>query len=84
MSTILEYYCNHEWAWRLVGASDEDDGVVLSVVVDRSDAAGPEGASFLLVLDARTMQEVARVAAPHTVNFGLHAHWFQPGLLTRC
>jgi len=66
------------------GASDEDDGVVLSVVVDRSDAAGPEGASFLLVLDARTMQEVARVAAPHTVNFGLHAHWFQPGLLTRC
>jgi len=60
------------------GAVEEDDGVVLSVVLDKLNEA-----SFLLVLDAQTMEEVARVAAPHVVNLGLHSHWFQPGMLTR-
>mmetsp|Transcript_89617 Transcript_89617/g.131148 ORF Transcript_89617/g.131148 Transcript_89617/m.131148 type:complete len:530 (+) Transcript_89617:88-1677(+) len=65
------------------GGASEDAGVVLSVVVDKSAAAGVDGASYLLVLDAGTMEEIARVDAPHVVNFGLHSHWFQPGLLSR-
>ena len=61
------------------GGADEDDGVLLSVVIDSTG----EGASYLLVLDGATLDEVARVAAPHVVNVGLHAHWYQPGLMTR-
>jgi carotenoid cleavage dioxygenase-like enzyme len=49
------------------GASDEDDGVLLSVVLDAR-----AGASYLLVLDARTLTECARVRVPHHIPFGFH------------
>ena len=49
------------------GARREDDGVVLSVVLD----AG-RGTSFLLVLDAPTLEERARAAVPHHIPFGFH------------
>jgi beta,beta-carotene 9',10'-dioxygenase len=45
----------------------EDGGVVLSVVLDAA-----AGRSFLLVLDARTMEELARAEAPHHIPFGFH------------
>jgi beta,beta-carotene 9',10'-dioxygenase len=48
------------------GASAEDDGVVLSVVL------GPDGRSFLLVLDAATLTELARAEVPHHIPFGFH------------
>ncbi len=49
------------------GARAEDDGAVLSVVLD----AG-RGRSFLLVLDAATFEEVARAEAPHAIPGGFH------------
>jgi beta,beta-carotene 9',10'-dioxygenase len=51
--------------------SGEDDGVILSVVLD---AAGD--GSFLLVLDARSFEEVARACVPHRVPFGFHGRYF--------
>lgn len=52
-------------------AGAEDDGVVLSVVLDAE-----RETSFLLVLDAATMDEVARADAPHAIPHGLHgAYW---------
>lgn len=45
----------------------EDDGVILSVVLDTE-----AGHSFLLVLDARTLAELARATVPHHIPFGLH------------
>jgi beta,beta-carotene 9',10'-dioxygenase len=54
-----------------VGGEAEDDGVVLSVVLD-TDAA----ASFLLVLDAATFTEIARAHAPHHIPFGFHGQFF--------
>ena len=51
------------------GATEEDDGVVLSVVLDAT-AEPPE--TFLLVLDARSFTELARATTPHPVPFGLH------------
>lgn len=49
----------------------EDDGVVLSVVLDAE-----RETSFLLVLDAATFDEIARAEAPHAIPFGLHgAYW---------
>lgn len=46
---------------------DEDDGVLLSVVLD-----GNKGTSYLLCLDARTMKEVARAEMDWAVGFGFH------------
>jgi beta,beta-carotene 9',10'-dioxygenase len=54
------------------GATDEDDGVILSVVLDaRSER------SFLLMLDAATFEEVARAEAPHHIPFGFHGQYFR-------
>jgi carotenoid cleavage dioxygenase-like enzyme len=52
------------------GAEAEDEGVLLSVVLD----AGA-GSSFLLVLDAATLEELARAEAPHVIPFGFHGQF---------
>ena len=51
------------------GEDSEDDGVLLSVVLD-----GFRGTSYLLVLDAKNMQEVGRAEldAGKVVGFGFH------------
>jgi beta,beta-carotene 9',10'-dioxygenase len=66
----------HAWAGEPVfvprpGATAEDDGVVLSVVLDTEAAT-----SFLLVLDAASFEEVARARAPHHIPFGFHGQFF--------
>jgi beta,beta-carotene 9',10'-dioxygenase len=53
------------------GPEAEDDGVVLSVVLDAA-----AGRSFLLVLDAQSFEEVARAEAPHHIPFGFHGQFF--------
>jgi len=50
--------------------SSEDAGVLLSVVLD-----GERGNSFLLVLDARTLDELARAEVPHHIPFGAHGQF---------
>lgn len=52
------------------GAPAEDGGVVLSVVLDARARR-----SFLLVLDAATLTEVARARLPHAVPLGFHGQW---------
>lgn len=52
-------------------AVDEDDGVLLSVVLDASAQK-----SFLLVLDAKNMKELARAYVPHHVPFTVHSKFF--------
>ncbi|PSC69694.1 betacarotene 15,15 -monooxygenase [Micractinium conductrix] len=54
------------------GGTAEDDGLLLSVVL-----AGPEQHSYLLLLDAASLQEVARAMLPHTIGFGFHGNVFQ-------
>jgi len=51
-------------------ARDEDAGVLLSVVFD-----GRTGNSFLLVLDAASLDEVARAEVPHHIPFGFHGQF---------
>ncbi|WP_314176958.1 carotenoid oxygenase family protein [Streptomyces winkii] len=48
-------------------AAEEDEGVVLSVVLDSA-----AGSSFLLALDARTFGVLARSHVPHAIPFGFH------------
>jgi carotenoid cleavage dioxygenase-like enzyme len=52
-------------------AREEDDGLVLSVVLDAK-----EGRSFLLLLDASTWEERARAEVPHHISFGFHGNFF--------
>ena len=49
----------------------EDEGVLLSVVLDAGSAS-----SYLLVLDAATMDEVGRARVPHHIPFGFHGQYF--------
>ena len=52
------------------GDAAEDEGVLLSVVFN-----GEAGNSFMLVLDARDLSEVARAEAPHHIPFGFHGQF---------
>ena len=57
------------------GRDAEDDGVLLSVVLDAA-----RGISFLLVLDAADLTEIARAELPHPVLFGYHGQFYaEPG-----
>jgi carotenoid cleavage dioxygenase-like enzyme len=53
-------------------AEREDDGVILSVVLD---AAG--GSSFMLALDARDLSELARAQVPHHIPFSFHGQFLR-------
>ena len=44
--------------------------MLLSVVLDSE-----RGGSFLLVLDAATLDELARAEAPHHIPFGFHGQF---------
>lgn len=52
-------------------ARDENDGVILSVVLDACNAN-----SYLLVLDAASFREIARAAVPQHIPFGFHGQFF--------
>jgi beta,beta-carotene 9',10'-dioxygenase len=59
----------------LVEAPDaraEDDGVILSVVLNAQ-----KGNSFLLILDAHTFEEIGRAEVPHHIPFGFHGQYFR-------
>ena len=51
-------------------ADTEDDGVLLSVVLDSR-----ERRSWLLVLDAAGFTELARATVPHAIPFGFHGQF---------
>ena len=52
--------------------TSEDDGVLLSVVLNAD-----QKHSYLLILDAKTMDEIARAELPHSVLFGYHGSFYQ-------
>jgi beta,beta-carotene 9',10'-dioxygenase len=50
--------------------ADRLEGVVVSVALD-----GKRGRSFLLILDARSFDEIGRAIAPHVIPFGFHGEF---------
>ncbi|MGA8746739.1 MAG: carotenoid oxygenase family protein [Solirubrobacterales bacterium] len=54
------------------GAADEDDGVLLSIVLDSG-----RGASYLLVLDAADLRELSRAIVPHHIPFSFHGQFVE-------
>ena len=51
-------------------ARSEDDGVLLSVTLDAA-----RERSYLLVLDAGSLEELARATVPHAIPFGFHGQF---------
>ncbi|WP_264770331.1 carotenoid oxygenase family protein [Coxiella burnetii] len=56
----------------LPNAKKEDDGVILSVVLNAQ-----KGNSFLLILDAVSFKEIARASVPHHIPFGFHGQFYK-------
>jgi carotenoid cleavage dioxygenase-like enzyme len=56
------------------GRETEDEGVIVSVVLDED-----KGNSFLLVLDASDLSELARAEVPHPILFGYHGAHLKNG-----
>lgn len=54
------------------GDKREDDGVLLSVVLDTKSKR-----SFLLIMDAHKFKEIARADIPLAIPFGLHGDYFR-------
>lgn len=52
--------------------AQEDEGVLLSVVLDAI-----SGCSFLLILDAQSLEELARAQVPHPILMGYHGAFFK-------
>src|SRR5436190_1603370 len=52
------------------GRTEEDDGVLLTVVLEPERAA-----SSMVVLDAATLTELARARVPHHIPFGFHGQF---------
>jgi carotenoid cleavage dioxygenase-like enzyme len=53
-------------------AQNEDDGLILSVVLDTR-----KEKSFLLILDAGSFGQIARAELPHPLPFGFHGQFFE-------
>ena len=55
-----------------VGATEEDDGYLLSFITDEA-----KGTSECVIIDARKVAErpVCRIALPHKISSGTHATW---------
>jgi len=52
------------------GTEKEDEGILLSVVVNSTN-----NTTFLLALDASTMEEMARATVPEVIPFGFHGQF---------
>ncbi|CDQ90132.1 unnamed protein product [Oncorhynchus mykiss] len=53
------------------GAVEEDDGVILSSVV----SLNPKKSPFMLVLNAKTFEEIARASIDASIHMDLHGHF---------
>ena len=53
------------------GSLQEDDGPILSVVLDSN-----KETSFLLTLNAQTFDEIARAEVPHHIPYGFHGQYY--------
>ena len=50
----------------------EDDGIIMSLIIDTR-----EEQSYLLILNARNLEEISRVKVPEPIMAGFHGNYFQ-------
>ena len=61
-----------------IGAADEDDGYLVSFITDEN-----RGTSECILIDCKRFAEgpVCRIALPHKISSGTHAHWADRAIL---
>lgn len=61
-----------------IGAVDEDDGYIVSFTIDEN-----RGTSECIIIDAKRFADgpVCRIALPHKISSGTHAHWVDRAVL---
>ena len=61
-----------------VNAVDEDDGYLVSFIIDEN-----RGRSECILIDAKKLADgpVCRIALPHKMSSGTHAHWVERAIL---
>ena len=61
-----------------VGATEEDDGYLVSFVIDEN-----RGTSECILIDCRRFDRgpICRIALPHKISSGTHAHWADRSVL---
>lgn len=61
-----------------VGGVDEDDGYIVSFTIDEN-----KGTSECIIIDAKRFADgpVCRIALPHKISSGTHAHWVDRAVL---
>lgn len=62
-----------------IGATDEDDGYLVSFVIDEN-----RGTSECILIDCKRFADgpVCRIALPHKISSGTHAHWVDMATIT--
>uniref|UniRef100_A0A4W6C3X6 Beta-carotene oxygenase 1, like n=1 Tax=Lates calcarifer TaxID=8187 RepID=A0A4W6C3X6_LATCA len=58
------------------GAVEEDDGVILSSII----SPDPNISPFMLVLNAKNFEEIARASIPASVHMDLHGHFISAAI----
>ncbi|XP_033755748.1 beta,beta-carotene 15,15'-dioxygenase-like [Pecten maximus] len=71
MYTAPHQYLTEPWFVPMPGGKDEDDGVLMASAFD-----GDKKASYLLMLDPKTMTVINRSYMPTTVPFNFHGRFF--------
>lgn len=63
-----------------VGAEDEDDGYLVSFVIDEN-----QGTSECIIIDCKRFADgpICRIALPHKISSGTHSHWVEREVLER-
>lgn len=65
------HYPGEMWFLPRPDGTEEDDGVVITVVFD-----GVAKQSYLLLLDGKTFEEMNYSYLPHNIPFSFHGNWF--------
>ncbi len=63
-----------------IGSSEEDDGYIVSFTIDEN-----TGTSECIIIDAKDFAAgpVCRIALPHKISSGTHAHWVDRAVLAQ-
>jgi beta,beta-carotene 9',10'-dioxygenase len=67
------------------GGTDEDDGVLMATIFDHYEdlridkSEEDKRTSYLLILDAKTLRQIAKVMLPLRIPFGFHGRWYPNG-----
>jgi len=75
---IENHYASEMWFLETPGATTEDDGVLLTLMFD-----GEKSASYLLLLDAKTLKTIARSYLPHSIPWSAHGMYFPEADFTK-